>query len=280
MKFTQLLFGPAGIPHSTLKPVNSENGVKTVRKLGLDAMEFSFGSGVYLKEETCANIKDTAKKNEVVLSAHGPYYINFNAVEDKKLYASHGYIHKAAKILNLCGGHSVAFHAAYYMKMPSATVYNNVKKQLKELVKKLKDDDNKVLLRPELTGKPTQWGDLNEIIQISQDLDQVLPCIDFGHLHAREGKYNTYEEIRSALAALEKGLGREILDNMHIQIAGIEYTEKGERRHLNLDDSGSDLNYQDIVKVWKEFKIKGVVITETPNQEDDALKLKKMWEKR
>ncbi len=279
MKFAKLLFGPAGIPHSTSKPVNSENGVKTVRKLGLDAMEFSFGPGVYLKEEACASIQETAKKNEVVLSAHGPYYINFNAVEDKKLYASHGYIHKAAKIVDLCGGHSVAFHAAYYMKMPTATVYNNVKKQLKELVKKLKDEGNKVLLRPELTGKPTQWGDLNEIIKIGQELDQVLPCIDFGHLHAREGRYNTYKEIRGALEALEKGLGREILDNMHIQIAGIEYTEKGERRHLNLDDSGSDLNYKDIVKVWKEFRIKGVVITETPNQEDDALKLKKMWER-
>ena len=245
----------------------------------MDALELAFGPGVYLKEEEAMKVRETAKKLDVKISAHGPYYVNFNALEKKKLYASHSYIHKAAKVVNLCGGHSVAFHAAYYMKMPASKVFDNVKKQLKELVKKLKDESNPVLLRPELTGKPTQWGDLNELIKISQDLDQVLPCIDFGHLHAREGKYNTYKEIRGALEALEKGLGREILDNMHIQIAGIEYTEKGERRHLNLDDSGSDLNYKDIVKVWKEFKIKGVVITETPNQEDDALKLKKMWEK-
>jgi len=64
---------------------------------------------------------------------------------------------------------------------------------------------------------------------------------------------------------------------MHIHIAGIEYGEKGEIRHLNLKDS--DLNYKDLMKAFKDFKLKGVVVSESPNIEKDALMTKKIYEK-
>ncbi|MEK6937589.1 MAG: TIM barrel protein, partial [Nanoarchaeota archaeon] len=132
---------------------------------------------------------------------------------------------------------------------------------------------------PETTGKPTQWGDLKEILRLSQELEQVLPCIDFSHLHARTGgKNNTYEEFRQMLVEVEKAKGREALNNMHIHVSGINYTAKGERNHLNLQES--DLNYKDLIKAWKEFKIKGVVISESPNIEGDALLMKEEWDKR
>jgi deoxyribonuclease-4 len=96
-------------------------------------------------------------------------------------------------------------------------------------------------------------------------------------MHARTGgKNNTTEEFREMLTMVEKGLGRKALDNMHIHMAGIEYSAKGERNHLFLEES--DFNYKDLIKVWKEFKIKGVVISESPNIEQDALLMKKYYE--
>jgi len=74
---------------------------------------------------------------------------------------------------------------------------------------------------------------------------------------------------------MEKELGREALHNMHIQVAGIEYTKAGERRHLNLQES--DLNFPALVQSWKDYKIKGVVISESPNIEGDAILLKKIY---
>ena len=103
-----------------------------------------------------------------------------------------------------------------------------------------------------------------------------MPCIDFSHLHARSiGKNNTYEEFKQNLVDVEKGLGKEALNKMHIHLAGIEYGPKGERHHLELDQS--DMNYQDLLKVFKEFKIKGTVISESPNIEQDALLLQKSY---
>ena len=103
-----------------------------------------------------------------------------------------------------------------------------------------------------------------------------MPCVDFAHLHARtNGKYNTTAEFRSVLDEIEKGLGREGLDNMHIHMSGIAYGEKGEKHHLVLEDS--DFNYEDLISVWKEYKIKGVVVSESPNLEKDGLAMQKLF---
>ena len=39
------------------------------------------------------------------------------------------------------------------------------------------------------------------------------------------------------------------------------------------------MNYKDLLKVWKEFKIKGNVVSESPNMEKDALLLKSIYHK-
>lgn len=144
-------------------------------------------------------------------------------------------------------------------------------------MKVLQDKGIDVWIRPELTGKPTQFGNLKELIKLSQDVEQVLPAIDFAHCHARnKGKYNSAEEWREMLSLIEKELGREALDNMHIHISGINYSEKGEKNHLNLQES--DMKWEDLLRVLKEFRVKGVVISESPNIEGDALLMKKKYE--
>jgi len=267
-----LLFGTAGIPCVTTG--STIDGIKDVKKLGLGAFELEFVRGVNIKEEKAPEIKKVSKENGVVLTNHAPYWINLNSSDKKKYYASINYIVDSAKIANLCGAYSTAFHAGFYQGIEKEKVYNKIKGGLKEIEKMLKARDINIIIRPELTGKPTQFGDLKELIKLSQDIENVMPCIDFAHLHARyNGKYNSYAEFSSVLAEIEKSLGRDALNNMHIHLAGINYNEKGERNHLNLKDS--DMNYKDLLKAFKDFKIRGIVISESPNIEEDALMMKK-----
>ena len=269
----KLNFGTAGIPHST--DGDTLNGIQQVRKLGLDNMELEFVRSVNISKEKAPLVNKIAKKNEVILTTHGPYYINLNSDEASKLKASKERILNSARISFLCGCYSVCFHPGYYLKQEKVKVYGKIKQQLKEIAKTLKNEGNNIWIRPETTGKFTQFGDLDEIIKLSQEIEQVLPCVDFAHLHAKGGKNNTYDEFIFILEKIEKGLGKEAIKNMHIHIAGIEYNGTGERRHLNLN--GSDMNYKDLLKAWKDFGIKGVVVCETPNQEDDAIMLKKLY---
>ncbi len=274
--FSKLIFGTAGIPTST-EERSTLNGIKQIKKLNLGAMEMEFVQSVNISEEKAPEVKKMAQENDVILTCHGQYFINLNAVEKAKIEASKQRIFNAAKIADLCGAFSMTFHPAFYLGQEKSLVYDKVKIQLKDVVKKIQDAGHKIWVRPETTGKGAQFGDIDELLKLSTEIEQVMPCIDFAHLHARSGgKYNTTEEFREVLEKVEKMLGKEGLQNMHIHMSGIAYSEKGEKNHLILEES--DFKYKDLLKVWKEFKIKGVVINESPNIEEDALLMKRTFE--
>jgi len=274
-----LHFGTAGVPiRLSGKDRTTEHGIRDVHKLGLDAMELEFVHSVNISKEKAPTIQSVAEKEGVLLTCHGQYFINLNAHEPAKMHASINRILSAARIASLCGAWSMTFHAAYYLGDTSAITSNVVKTNMKNILKTLRDEGHTIWIRPETTGKGSQWGTLPEIIKLSQDIEGVMPCVDFSHLHARSGgKENTLAEFRAQLTLLEKGLGKMGLTNMHIHTSGINYTDKGERNHLLLDES--DMNYKDLTKVWKEFNIKGAVISESPIMEKDALILKMAYER-
>jgi deoxyribonuclease-4 len=280
MKFNDLIFGCPGIPSSTEQGQgerNTANGIKQCRKLGLDAMEMEWVQSINVSKEKAPLIKKTKDEQNIVLTCHGQYWVNLASLEAIKIKATQQRMIDAATRMQEVDGYSITWHTAFYHGRPKEETYAIVKKGFKEVMKTLNDNGVKgVWLRPETTGKETQWGDLNECIKLSQDIEGVLPCVDFAHLHARyNGINNTTEEFRALLTAYEKGLGRDALNNMHIQVTGIEYGPKGEKHHLNLKES--DMKWKELLKVWKEFKLKGVVITESPNIEEDSLLLQKTW---
>lgn len=272
-----LRFGTAGIPICLQdKERTTELGIAKLKSLGLDAMELEFVQSVNISEAKSPSVKRAAQDNDILLTAHGQYFINLNAKEQEKVQASIERIKKAARILHLCGGYSLTFHAAFYLKDPKDITYQNVHKNLKSISESLRQEGIRIWLRPETTGKATQWGDLDEITRMAQEIEGVLPCVDFSHLHARSaGKENTKKEFDASLSLIESRLGRQALDNMHIHLSGINYGDKGEKNHLMLRES--DMNYQSLLESFKDFKIGGVVICESPVMEDDALLLKKAF---
>jgi deoxyribonuclease-4 len=200
-----------------------------------------------------------------------------NAVEKEKREASVQRILRTARRTSEAGGYSITFHPAFYLKQDPVKVYSNVRKEFKKIEKVLIDEGLNVWVRPETTGKPTQFSSFDEAVKLSSEFEFMLPCIDFSHLHARSnGLFNTYDEFKSLMSKYEDTLGRKGLDNMHIHLSGIAYGPKGEKHHLVLKES--DMNYKDLLKVLKEFKVKGCVISESPNIEKDALLMKREWE--
>ncbi len=245
--------------------------------MDLDGMELEFVHGVRMSDDTRELVNKTIKEKKLILTAHAPFYVNLNARESEKVDASVIRIFETAVAARDTGAFSITFHAAYYLGQDKEFVYNQVKAQIAKIIELMEKENFKVWIRPETTGKSTQWGDLDEIIKLSKEFEGlVLPCVDFSHLHARSaGEYNTKDEFSYILDNIGKKLGRYALDNFHGHLAGIEYTAKGERQHLNLKDS--DMNYIDLLKVMKEFDVKGALVCESPNIEEDAKLLKETY---
>lgn len=275
VKMAELLFGTAGIPLSTW-PQTTIDGIKRIAQLGLGCMEIEFVQGVYLSEAEAYLVAESAQNAGVRLSAHAPYFLNFNAHEPRKLRASQGILLKTARIASICGAHSVVFHAGFYLGDPPEKVYQTVKEYLAEVVDKLKEGDTRLLLRPEVSGKGSQFGTVEEILELCTELDGIAPCIDFAHWHARTGGFNSYPEFTSVLEQVKKKLSDAALESMHLHISGIAYGAKGERSHLKLEES--DLRYNELLRALKDYKVRGTVICESPNLEEDALLLKESFD--
>ncbi|MCD6390789.1 MAG: TIM barrel protein [Dehalococcoidia bacterium] len=270
-----LLFGTGGVPVSA-QSRSTEAGIERIAELGLGCMEVEFVQGVRMSPQVAVSVGELAARKNVVLTAHGPYFINLNAVEPQKVHMSKERILQTARTAALFGARSITFHAAFYLKSTPEETYATVKKHLQQVVNILQKEGNKVTISPEVTGKPSQFGTIEEILQLSSEIEGVLPCIDFSHWHARTGKANSYQEFLDILDQVERKLGRQALDNMHIHISGIAYGNKGEIKHLMLPDS--DFQYAELLKALKERKAKGVIICESvPYLEQDALLLQQTY---
>jgi deoxyribonuclease-4 len=271
-----LFFGTAGMPHSSASPRSSVEGVKRIAELGLDCMELEFVRGVHMPEAEARQIAAIAKNRNLRLSAHAPFYINFNAHDPAIMEASRLRLLQTARAAFLCGAKDIAFHAAFYMDDPPEQVYETVKRKLSVVLEDLDKENIKVRLRPELMGKRSQFGALNEVLRLADELPGLAPCIDWAHWHARTGVFNTYDEFATVLSQVRERLGDAALKDMHMHVAGIAYGDKGEREHLDLRES--DFAYMELLQAFKDFKVGGLLICESPNLEDDAMFLKKSYE--
>lgn len=269
----KLNFLTAGIPLRT-QPKDYKNAFRVLDEMHLDGMELEFVHGVRMSEDSQKTVKELSEK--FVITAHGPYYINLNAKEPEKVDASIKRITDTAFMAHKAGAYSITYHAAFYMGNDKKTVFEKIKKLTEKIIETVEKEGINLWIRPETTGKAAQWGDLDEVIALSKEFKQILPCVDFSHLHARSGgKYNTYDEFCEILERIGNEIGQYALDNFHGHLAGIAYSDKGEKSHLNLADS--DMNYKDLLKALKKFDVKGALICESPNIEEDCQLLKEYY---
>lgn len=273
---TGLRFGTAGVPPSSAK-TDPASGVEAVARLGLSAMEVEFVYGVRIKDDMIERVRERAESLGVALTCHGPYYINLNSKEADKRAASVKRILDTARAAHRLGARSITFHAAFYLKDDPAKVHRVVRESLERIMETLDSEGIRLQVRPELTGKPSQYGDLEELLALAKEIDSVLPCIDFSHLHARNGGVNSAKEFKAVLRSYSRVLGKKSLGDLHLHVSGIDYGPKGERKHLQLEQS--DMNWKELLRALKETAAAGIVICESPDTERDALKMQRFYQR-
>ena len=270
-----LLFGTAGVPLSTSED-SSLAAIDRIKALGLDCLEIEFVKGVRMGFDTARKVREKAAALGVRLSVHAPYFINLNSEDPGKRLSSQERLLNTARVGAACGAASVVFHAAFYGKDPAEKTYATVKKELGTIQSIVRTERLGITLRVETMGKRSQFGSLDEVLTLCREVDGLQPCLDFSHLYAREGKVNSYMDFHRVLSKVARKLGPRALRDVHIHIAGIHYGDKGEIKHLNLEDA--DFRYDEWLQALRDLAVEGLVICESPNLEEDALMLKNLYE--
>jgi deoxyribonuclease IV len=265
-------FGTVGTPISAPKNGGSAGGAQRIREMNLSALELAWVRGTTnITPAACHKIRAAAEANDVALSIHATYFFNLNADTEEMWQAGRGRLLQAARLGREAGASDVIFHPGSYMKRQPEAAFKTATDRLGQIVDTLKKEKIGLILRPETMGKRALMGTLEECIAWSRQFENVLPCVDFAHLHARpgDGSFNTYAEFAQALTLIRDGLGERGLRAMHVHFSGIAYSDKGERHHLNLDQADAD--YKALFKALADAGCAGRILSETPNMEEGAV---------
>jgi deoxyribonuclease-4 len=226
--------------------------------------------------DTAAKVRDKAARTGVRLSVHAPYHINFNSENPGIRLQSRERLLKTARVGAACGASSVVFHAAFYGKDSPEAVYAAVRGEVAAVQSILRSERLPVTLRAETMGKHAQFGTLDEVLQLCRDVDGLQPCLDFSHLYARDGRINSYRDFERVLTKVARKLGPRALRNVHVHIAGVHFGDRGEIKHLNLEET--EFRTDEWLQALRDLGVEGLVICESPNLEGDAVMLKRLYQ--
>ncbi len=271
------IFGTVGAPLSTPpRPGGTVGGIARTAELDLGALELAWVQSVRVTEAKCAEIKAAAAAQGIALSVHAPYFINLNATAEE-WPKSRKRLMDAAHYGHLAGATDIIFHPGSYFGAEPDEVLKVAIPRLQGCAAELRSQGNLATLRPETMGKGALLGALEDTLEMAAEVEGVLPCLDFAHLHARtgNGSANSYVEWIAMLKLVKKRLGARALKRLHIHLSGIAYGEKGEKSHLPLAEA--DLKYKQLFKALHDQGCAGRILCESPLMEDDALVMQKAW---
>ena len=275
-------FGPSGNSESFYAAgyEHTEEAAAYVRELGLDCFEYSFGRGVRMSTEKAHSIGAAFGKEGIEISVHAPYFINFANPDDEMAAKSFGYVLDSAKMVREMGGKRVVFHPAAQGKDAREVAVMRTEDRLKTLrdyiyLNGLQD----CMFCPETMGKLAQIGSVEEIARFCLVDEVFTPCVDFGHINAREqGSLKTVEDYLSRLSYMVDELGYERMKHFHAHFSKIMYSAKGEVKHLTFEDKIYGPEFYPLAVALKALKLEPYIVSESAGtQAEDAAEMKKIY---
>lgn len=260
----KIFLGPAGTPGFTRG--GTLEGVVNVATMGLNAMEVQFTHGVRMSMQLAELVGKEAKEKNVLLSVHAPYYINLCSEDKEKLAASKKRILDSVKRAKAMGAYVVTLHPGFYGKLEKEEAFDRIVAGCAELTK---ETPASAKLGLETTGKSGAFGTLDEIVSICKKVHGCVPVIDFAHIYARQNGKIDYKKVLDDVKPLR-------LKHLHTHFSNIEFTAKGERNHLVLDNQPP---FEPLAREILRRKQSITIICESPILEQDSLRMKNIFEK-
>lgn len=277
-------FGPAGTSDNFKKMgyKSSLDVPEFIVKSGLDCFEYQCGRGVNIGTEKAALLGKKAKEKGITLSLHAPYYISMSSIEEEKRLNSINYILDSARAVNAMGGDRIVVHTGSCGKISRKEALELAIDTMKKAIAALDSEGlSNIHICPETMGKVNQLGTLYEVMELCKLDERLIPCIDFGHLNARDlGVIKTKTDYENILNTIKNELGSERYKNFHSHFSKIEYTTGGEKRHLTFEDTVYGPQFEPLMELIVKHGLSPVFICESAGTQDiDAKQMKDYYER-
>lgn len=276
-------FGPSGNSESFYEQgfKSSVQMPKWLKDMGLSAYEYQCNKGVRIGKELAQKIGEEAREHNIALSIHAPYFISMASPDPVKRQNSKRYVLESLQAAKWMGATRVVVHTGACSKMSREEAMALCLPLFRETIAEADDAGlGDITICPELLGKTNQLGSLEEVLEMSRLDERIIPCIDFGHLHARGlGALNTVSDFENAILQMEHVLGKDRLQRLHIHFSRIEFTKGGEKKHWTLDDTQYGPEFEHLAEVLVKKQMQPTIICESREcMAEDSLKLKQIYE--
>lgn len=243
-----------------------------LRGLGLSAYEYQCVRGVNISERTARALGERAAENGIALSIHAPYYINLSGEDPVLLAKSKNHLLKSMRAAHWMGATRVVFHPGSVKGSREGALRRAQAVLGATLDEAAREGLEGVWVLPETLGRYSYLGLLDEVLELCRVAPNVVPCVDFGHVHAITGGLMTDREAYAAvLDRVEAAVGKDVLRTLHIHFSPVEFTEKGERRHRTLADAGFGPYFRPLAELMVERELTPTIICESNGtQSEDA----------
>ena len=253
-----------------------------LKNRGLSAYEYSFSRGFTLGEVGAMELGKRCKEQDVSLSLHAPYYINFANKDPKMIEKSIGYVITSLKYAGIMGASRVVFHPGSCTGEDRGEAFSRLLDNIKLLVSRIDEEhfDFPFLLCPETMGKSNQIGTYKEVAEICQLAPYLVPTLDFGHINAlTQGSLKGEGDFEEIIKFLIDKIGFDKVKKVHIHFSKIMYGDKGEIKHLTFEDNDYGPEFDGLAKVIKKYNLEPVIVCESRGtQSEDASEMKRIYE--
>lgn len=242
-------------------------------KFGLNAFEYQCGRGVRLGQDKAEKMAADAAARGILFSLHAPYYISMSSLEEEKRLHSVDYLLQSAAAVKALGGRRIIFHSGSCGKQSREEALRKAVDTLKRAQAALDEAGFADLtLCPETMGKVGQLGTLDEVLALCRVDERITPCIDFGHLNARDqGSIKGKAEYAAILDRMGEVLQDGRAQGFHVHFSKIQYTTGGEKQHLTFADTVYGPDYEPLLELCSERGLSPVIICESAGtQAEDA----------
>lgn len=268
----KIFLGPGGIGIEA-KERTTIGGIEHVSKIGLNALELEFVRKVYLTKKTAPEVRDSAKELGISLTAHSPYAINLCSNAKPIVDASKRMIVEVLEIGEIIGVECAATHAAYYSGLNSKQSIETLKGNIGDILDKARQLGIKnIKLGIETMAKESQFGNLDEVINLCKEVKGIVPYVDWCHIFIRNVGRIDYKEIFDKLKILK-------LNHIYSHFSNAKYNLTSRKLvdvHVPMN---SHPPFDALAKEILKRKIDITIISESPVLELDSLKMKKIFEK-
>lgn len=246
---------------------------KFLAELGLNAFEYQCTRGVRIGEDAAKCLGEEAGKHNIALSVHAPYYISLAVSERERQEKNRDHFLKSAQAAKMMGAKRIVFHPGGVGKMSREAAYDLALRTMEYVMEQLQEEGlSDLTYCPETMGKLGQLGDLEEVLKFCDRFDNMLPCIDFGHLNCRSGGgVNSYEAFARIFDRIGEVLGEQKARQIHCHFSKIEYGAGGEKRHLTFSDTKYGPEFEPLMELLYQKNYTPVIICESAGtQAEDA----------